>query len=243
GLDRGREVLADGAGRRLGGVGGAHEIAPALNGVVALQHDRDARPLGHEGHQALEERALAVHGIEAGRVGLAHVDHLDRQDLEAGLLDARQDLPGRAAGDGVRLDDRQRALAHRPITLATVAPMSAGLRTSVAPADSSAFIFSAAVPLPPAMMAPAWPMRRPGGAVCPQMKPTTGFFTWALMNAAASSSAVPPISPIIMMARVSGSALNSVRTSTNEVPLTGSPPMPTQLDCPMPRALSWPTTS
>ena len=51
------------------------------------------------------------------------------------------------------------------MTLATVAPMSAGLVTSVAPAAARAFIFSAAVPLPPAMMAPACPMRRPGGAV------------------------------------------------------------------------------
>jgi len=32
-------------------------------------------------------------------------------------------------------------------------------------------------------------MRRPGGAVWPQMKPTTGLVTWARMNAAASSSA------------------------------------------------------
>ena len=36
--------------------------------------------------------------------------------------------------------------------------------------------FSCAVPLPPEMMAPAWPMRLPGGAVTPAMKPTTGFF-------------------------------------------------------------------
>ena len=35
--------------------------------------------------------------------------------------------------------------------------MSAGLRTSVAPALSSACIFSAAVPLPPETMAPAEP--------------------------------------------------------------------------------------
>ena len=80
--------------------------------------------------------------------------------------------------------------------------MSAGLLTTWMPAASRALIFSAAVPLPPAMMAPAWPMRRPGGAVWPQMKPTTGFVTCALTNAAASSSAVPPISPIIMIASV-----------------------------------------
>ena len=52
-------------------------------------------------------------------------------------------------------------------------------------------------------------MRRPGGAVWPQMKPTTGLVTWALMKAAASSSAVPPISPIIMIEVVSGSAWKS----------------------------------
>ena len=54
------------------------------------------------------------------------------------------------------------------------------------------------------MIAPAWPMRRPGGAVCPAMKPTTGFFTCAFTYAAAVSSALPPISPIITMACVSG---------------------------------------
>ncbi len=72
------------------------------------------------------------------------------------------------------------------------------------PASSMALILSDALPLPPEMIAPAWPMRRPGGAVWPAMKPTTGFFTFALMYAAAVSSALPPISPIMMMACVSG---------------------------------------
>src|SRR6266446_4723072 len=217
---------------------------------------------------------------------------LGGQDLQAGLLETGDDLPGDVLGHGVGLDDGERALyghglvhcpfsrtsfysalaspgpclrhgpvsarnstqhsphralpyvsapfrleIHLPTTFATVAPMSAGLLTVVMPANSMAFIFSAAVPLPPAMMAPAWPMRRPGGAVWPQMKPTTGFLTWALMKAAASSSAVPPISPIIMMARVAASSLKSRSTSTNELPLTGSPPMPTHVDWPMLRAL------
>ncbi len=47
----------------------------------------------------------------------------------------------------------------------TIAPISAGDSTTWIPASRIAFIFSAAVPFPPAMMAPAWPMRRPGGAV------------------------------------------------------------------------------
>ena len=115
-------------------------------------------------------------------------------------------------------------------------PMSAGLCTTVMPAAARAFIFSAAVPLPPEMMAPAWPMRRPGGAVWPAMKATTGLFMLALTQAAASSSALPPISPIMMTAWVSGSSLNSSRASMKLVPLMGSPPMPMQVVWPMPRA-------
>ena len=84
--------------------------------------------------------------------------------------------------------DVERA-AHPFQTSSTFAPISLGAFTTWMPAASSAAIFSAAVPLPPLMMAPAWPMRRPGGAVWPAMKATTGFVTFAFTNAAASSSA------------------------------------------------------
>ena len=46
-------------------------------------------------------------------------------------------------------------------------------------------------------------------------------------HSAAVSSSVPPISPIITTASVSGSSLNSFRMSMCLRPLTGSPPMPT----------------
>ena len=39
------------------------------------------------------------------------------------------------------------------------------------------------------MIAPAWPMRRPGGAVCPAMNATTGFWKLPAIQQAASSSA------------------------------------------------------
>ena len=86
-------------------------------------------------------------------------------------------------------------------------------------------------------------MRFPGGAVCPPMKLTTGFFTFPLMKAAPSSSIVPPISPIITIACVSGSSLKSLSTSTNSVPCTGSPPIPTHVDCPSPTFVSCHTDS
>ena len=52
---------------------------------------------------------------------------------------------------------------------AMAAPSSAGERTVVTLAASSAANLSAAVPLPPEITAPAWPMRLPGGAVTPAM--------------------------------------------------------------------------
>ena len=58
--------------------------------------------------------------------------------------------------------------------------------------------------------------------------------TSAVMNSAASSSADPPISPNMIMAWVSGSAWNAARQSTKLVPGTGSPPMPTHVETPMP---------
>ena len=117
-------------------------------------------------------------------------------------------------------------------------PMSAGLWTTVTPAAVNACIFSSAVPCPPAMIAPAWPIRRPGGAVWPAMNPTTGFRKCALIQAAASCSALPPISPIMMTALVSASCENSCSTSMNDVPMNGSPPMPTQVDWPRPSCVN-----
>ena len=74
-------------------------------------------------------------------------------------------------------------------------------------------------------------------------KPTTGFVIFDFTKAAASSSAVPPISPIMMTASVFGSAWNAERTSMKFVPLIGSPPMPMQVDCPRPMAVTWWTAS
>src|SRR5258706_8222254 len=86
------------------------------------------------------------------------------------------------------------------------------------------------------MMAPAWPIVLPGGAVKPAIYPTTGLVTLALMNSAARSSASPPISPIITIASVSGSAWNAASASMCVVPMIGSPPMPTAVEKPMSRS-------
>jgi hypothetical protein len=111
------------------------------------------------------------------------------------------------------------------------------------PASRMAASFASAAPLPPEMTAPAWPMRLPGGAVRPAMKPTTGFVIFFFTNSAPRSSSEPPISPIMITASVSGSASKAARQSTKSVPWTGSPPMPTAVDCPSPSWVSWCTAS
>lgn len=56
---------------------------------------------------------------------------------------------------------------YQPVTSFRPLPISAKLRTVFTPASSSAANFSSAVPLPPEIIAPACPMRLPGGAVTP----------------------------------------------------------------------------
>ena len=81
----------------------------------------------------------------------------------------------------------------------------------------------------------------------PAMNPTMGFLRPRLAssarNRAASSSAEPPISPIIMIASVAVSARNIASTSMNSVPFTGSPPMPTAVVWPNPSRVVWYTAS
>src|SRR5262249_42052898 len=72
-------------------------------------------------------------------------------------------VPFGAAAIG-RVDSGHRR--NQPLRAAwRVTPMSAGLRATRMPAASSAAILSEALPEPPEMIAPAWPILLPGGAV------------------------------------------------------------------------------
>ncbi|MCE2436622.1 MAG: hypothetical protein J4F97_01235, partial [Pseudomonadales bacterium] len=58
----------------------------------------------------------------------------------------------------------QLAGGFHPVTSRIRAPISEGLSTTQAPASRKAARFASAVPLPPATIAPACPMRFPYGA-------------------------------------------------------------------------------
>src|SRR5262249_23377718 len=191
--------------------GRPHELAPAGDRIVPLEDPDEHRSRRHELLQVREERPLAVDRVETPGLLVGELRQSARDDRETAGFDHGEDLPEDALGHGVGLYDEERPFGHGISFLsfrncAIVVPISAGLGAMRAPASASAAIFSTAVPLPPEMMAPAWPMRLPGGAVCPAMNAATGFFTCCLTNSAARSSAVPPISPIIRIASVCGSS-------------------------------------
>ena len=120
------------------------------------------------------------------------------------------------------------------INLAIASPIFDGFSTTTIPWDSRQAILDFASPLPPEIIAPAWPILLPGGAVCPAIKLTIGRFLWLCfeIHSAAYSSASPPISPIIIIPYVSGSSTKHFKTSMKFVPLNGSPPIPTTVDWP-----------
>src|SRR5437868_5607319 len=155
--------------------------------------------------------------------------------------------PGFTAGALRQIYVAPQARCYPRSASTSVLPKRAGDGDTLIPAASMAVVLEPASPLPPEMIAPAWPMRRPGGAVTPAMKPAIGFLrprlASSLMNWAASSSAEPPISPIMMIEVVLGSARNFSSISMNSVPLTGSPPMPTAVVWPRPSWVVWNTAS
>ncbi len=134
----------------------------------------------------VEERQGELHGGGlAGAVRAEQPDHLAGADLEGEAVhgDDLAALPRRVhfpeAGD---LEGRGRgrvrgrlAAGHFRSTCCSVFPSKWGPGATWTPAAWSAAILSFAVPFPPEMIAPAWPIRLPGGAVAPAMKPTTGL--------------------------------------------------------------------
>mmetsp|Transcript_19666 Transcript_19666/g.30325 ORF Transcript_19666/g.30325 Transcript_19666/m.30325 type:complete len:127 (-) Transcript_19666:634-1014(-) len=117
-----------------------------------------------------------------------------------------------------------------------VEPIKDGDKETLIPASSIAFILDGASPFPFYTIAPACPILLSAGAVTPAMNPTIGLFfgLFFFTQSQATSSASPPISPIITMDSVSSSYINLSKQSTKLVPLKGSPPIPTTVDYPKP---------
>src|SRR5258707_5958099 len=206
GANASAQIMANGARRRLGRVGGPDSVAPLCNGPLRLQDHRDNFAGTHEIGQLAKKWALPVHGIKSAGFVFGQTHGSNRDNSKTGLVNTRKNFALQAAANRVRLDDCKRTFESQDSFLqkifakimaslcatirtsvdyfnaaATVDPKSAGVSTQRIPAAPIAAYLSLAVPWPPLMIAPAWPMRRPGGAVCPAINPITGFFTFDLI--------------------------------------------------------------
>lgn len=96
--------FADGAGVGVGGVGRAHDVSVAGDGVFAFKdlHDDGARD--HEGNELTEEAAFCVDGVKAFGLGLGEVKTLLSDDAQASAFDHGVDGAGEVAAGGVGLE-------------------------------------------------------------------------------------------------------------------------------------------
>src|SRR5512133_1575604 len=91
-LDALRMLLADRPGFGVCGIRRAHQLAPVGDRVFLLQcHDHN-RAGGHELNKRVVERLTNVYSIEAARLRLLEVQHLDPDDPESLLFDRLNDV-------------------------------------------------------------------------------------------------------------------------------------------------------
>src|SRR4029434_4143608 len=103
--------------------------------------------------RGLRNYALQLGGVRHHPVGGARGYQLHDRLGEVARLERNEDSAGTQQPGSSHIFCRRSAIT------------SAGRRMTPIPAASNAAIFSSAVPDEPEMIAPAWPMRRPFGAV------------------------------------------------------------------------------
>src|SRR4051794_4827170 len=101
---RAREVAANRARLRIGGVRRADRLAHRRDCAFAFHDERPGRARRDELDELAEERLLAVLAVVLLAELAAHGQQLARAHGEAAVLDPLQDLAGEAPPDGIRLD-------------------------------------------------------------------------------------------------------------------------------------------
>jgi len=103
-----RQIAADRAGWRVGGVRGTHQIPPQCDRVVSRDLGNDHRAAGDEVDELAIERLVAVLAVML--LGELPWDRFHPQvlDRQPGLLHPTEHLSDQMPTDAVRLDDQQR---------------------------------------------------------------------------------------------------------------------------------------
>src|SRR3984893_14163042 len=104
-IDAGGKIGADRALGRFLRIGGAHDLAVLGDGTIALEHLYHHGTGGHELHQILEERPLAMHGVKALGFSLRQLHHARRDHPQAGCFEPAIHLADQITAHAVRLHD------------------------------------------------------------------------------------------------------------------------------------------
>jgi hypothetical protein len=135
-LDAGAQIFSDRARRSFRRVGGTHDVAPLCDGVISLEDHSDNFSGAHKFREVLEERPLAVHGVEALGFRSCNPQRFDREDLKFRSVNAADDFTGQAASHGVRLYDCECSLDRHSI-------LSPGVKDFYAQNSGALFSFRA----------------------------------------------------------------------------------------------------
>src|SRR5690606_3477809 len=107
GVDAVREISTDRTCVSLLGVGCAHQVTILLDGILTLERLNENRAGDHEFNKILEERALAVDGVEALCVGARQLLQAGSNDFQAGIFKTGNNLANDVLGDCIGLDNRK----------------------------------------------------------------------------------------------------------------------------------------
>ena len=126
------------------------------------------------GNRVVDAQPHRLAHLLLGEVEAERAEHVDLGFAPEGLRVDQQaveieDDRGDRSVDLGRRGGQLSAQSSFRTTSTMASPASVGFSATVAPAAPSASILAWAVPFEPEMIAPAWPILRPGGAVTPAM--------------------------------------------------------------------------
>jgi hypothetical protein len=106
-LDAGAQVVANGAGGGLLGVGGTHRVTPFGDGAVGFEDHGEDFAGTHEVGEFTEKRALAMDGVKPAGFFFGEAQGFDGDEFEGSFVNARENFALQIATDRVGLDDRK----------------------------------------------------------------------------------------------------------------------------------------
>ena len=146
---------------------GCHRRHPVGRLGRCERHAHAGQRLGEPDLEPRPRVIPAARGVGEPRERLSREEHGQEHEQRAATETAEQQGSGPRVGWELRADGVSHA--HPARRSATISATCEGVRATVTPTASRASAFAAAVPCDPVTMAPAWPIRLPGGASNPAM--------------------------------------------------------------------------